>query len=198
MVFKDARAKIEKGWTTTKKALAIMSVWGLIFSLVTIGRLGVAFDYDDVLVHSAPAFDKAEKSVQQARSPQFWAIVNNSYDLEGRKLIPYGLAYLFRGLGFRVMILADRVGSDGDALRKEWRALSPRGFVFTGAETENKHLHLQDGQYVLYFASGDRDIHEARKAGVYAVRVKRGKKAVRRDEYHPGTMGELVIPLSDI
>jgi acid phosphatase class B len=196
-VFKQARDKIEKGWTTTKKILALMSVWGLIYSLVTIARLGVAFDYDDTLVDSGPAFDKAARAVQQIRTPQYWSIVNNSYELESPKLLPYALAWVCRGLGFKVLILAERQAADGEALKKEWRKLAPRSFVFTGAP-DTKHLHLQDGRYVLYFGDGDRDMLEARKAGVYAVRVKRGKKSVARDEYRPGAMGELVLPLSQL
>jgi acid phosphatase class B len=199
MVLKNVRAKVEKGWTTTKKLLAMASVWGLIYSLVTIARLGVAFDYDDTLVDSAAAYEKASRSVsaEQRRSAGFWAAVNNNYDLESPKLVPYTLACLFRVLGFKIMILADRSAAEGDALRKEWRHLAPRGFVFTG-QPENKHLHLQDGRYVLFFADSDRDMLEAKKAHVYAVRVKRGKRHVGDDDYNPGTMGELVLPLSEL
>jgi len=196
MVLKDVREKVEKTWTTTKKILAAMSVWGLIFSLVTIARLGVAFDYDDTLVHSEESFAKASHSVQQLRSPEFWRIVNNSYDLESPKMLAYGLACGFRAFGFRILILADRQATGGDALKKEWRHLAPKGFVFVGSP-ENKHLHLQDGRFVLFFGDGDRDILEAKNAGVFAIRIKRGKKSVAVDEYNPGMMGEPVLPLSE-
>jgi acid phosphatase class B len=195
MVLKAAREKVEKTWTTTKKILAMMSVWGLIFSLVTIARLGVAFTYDDGLVASAAAFEKASGAVTQARSPEYWKIVNNAYDLESPKLVPYGLALLLRAFGFRVTILAERGASGGDALKKEWRHLSPRGFLFV-PDPEELHLHLQDGRYVLFFGDGDRELLEAKKAGVYAVRIRRGSKAVHDGEYSPGKMGELVLPLS--
>lgn len=196
MVLKAARAKVEQTWTTTKKLLAAMSVWGLIFSLVTIARLGVAFDYDDTLVHSEESFAKAARSVQQLRSPEYWKIVNSSYDLETPKMLPYGLACVLRAFGFRILILADRQATGGDALKKEWRRLAPRGFVFVGAP-ENKHLHLQDGRFVLFFGDSDRDILEAKNAGVFALRIKRGRKSVATDEYNPGRLGEMVIPLSE-
>lgn len=197
MVLKAAREKVEKTWTTTKKILALMSVWGLIFSLVTIARLGVAFTYDDALVTSAPAFEKAAGAVQQLRSPEYWRIVNTSYDLETPKLLPYALALLFRGFGFRVAILAERNPVGGEALKKEWRHLAPRGFTFV-SDPEELHMHLQDGRYVLFFSDGDRELLEARKAGVYAVRVRRGSKSVNGGEYNPGKMGELVLPLSQL
>lgn len=195
MVLKNVRTKVEQTWTTTKKLLAALSVWGLVFSLVTIARLGVAFDYDDTLVHSEESFAKAAHSVQQLRSPEYWKIVNSAYDLETPKALPYALACAFRAFGFRVLILADRQAVGGEALKKEWRHLAPRGFVFTGSP-ENKHIYLQDGRYILFFGDGDRDMLEAKSAGVFAVRVRRGKKSVATDEYSPGKLGEKVLPLS--
>lgn len=195
MVLKDVREKVEKTWTTTKKILALMSVWGLIFSLVTIARLGVAFTYDDGLVSSAAAFEKAAGAVQQIRGPEYWKIVNNAYELESPKVVPYLIALGLRAFGFRVTILAERGPSGGDALKKEWRHLAPRGFVFV-PEPGEISLHLQDGRYVLFFSDGDRELLEAKKAGVYAVRIRRGSKSVNTDEYNPGKMGEVVLPLS--
>ncbi|HEX4046996.1 MAG TPA: hypothetical protein VH309_04140 [Elusimicrobiota bacterium] len=196
MVLKDVRAKVEKTWTTTKKLLALMSVWGLIFSLVTITRLGVAFAYDDTLVDSSAAYAKAEAASAQGRGPDFWKVVNNSYDLESPKLLPFAAAGLARLFGFHVLILAERQGTDGGALKKEWRHISPRGFTFVPDPGE-LHLHLQDGRYVLFVGSTDRELQEARKAGVYAVRVKRPRKPVLGGEYSPGRLGELVVPLSN-
>lgn len=196
MVLKDVRAKVEQTWTTTKKILATMSVWGLIFSLVTIARLGVAFTYDDTLVDSSAAFAKAE-SASQARGPEYWTIVNNAYDLESPKILPYALACVARAFGFRVVILAERQASGGEALKKEWRRLAPRGFVFE-PDPEQTHQRLQDGRFVLFFGSSDLDMLQARHAGVYAVRVKRGKKAVGGGAYNPGQQGEFVLPFSDI
>lgn len=195
MVFKDTRAKVEKTWTTTKKVLAMMSVWGLIFSLVTISRLGVAFVYDDALVSSWEAFDKAGRAAQVSRSPEYWSIVNNSYELESPRLLPFALACAARVFGFRVAIFAERPAAGGEALRKDWRRLSPRSFTFVpdGALAP----HLVDGRYVLFFGSSDQDILQARKAGVYAVRIKRGRKSVGGGEYSPRRLGELVLPLSE-
>jgi acid phosphatase class B len=196
MVLKDVRAKVEKTWTTTKKLLAMMSVWGLIFSLVTIARLGAAFAYDDTLVNSSAAYEKAAGAALPARGGDYWKIVNNAYDLESPKLLPYAAAGLARAFGFHILILAERQATGGEALKKEWRHLAPRGFAFV-SDPEDIHLHLQDGRYVLFLGSTDRELLEARKAGVFAVRVKRGKKAVLGGEYNPGRMGEVVLPLSE-
>ena len=195
MVFKEARAKVEKGWTTTKKLLAMMSVWGLFFSLITIGHLSVAFDYDDTLVDASKAYEKASGSAVQREGPAFWAALNNSYDLETIKYVPFTIACVLRGLGFRIMIMAERQGADGDALKKEWRKLSPRSFIFTPDPTA-KHLHMQEGHFVAFFGDSDQDMLEAKKVNVLAVRIRRGKHPVKNDQYSPGKMGETVIPLS--
>lgn len=198
MVLKDVRAKVEQTWTTTKKILAMMSVWGLIFSLVTIARLGVAFAYDDTLVNSSAAFEKASTpaAAGQPHGPDFWKTVNNAYDLESPKLLPFAAAAVARVFGFKILILAERQSTGGEPLKKEWRRLAPRGFLFA-PNPEDVHLLLQDGRYVLFLGSTDRELLEAKKAGVYAVRIKRPRKAVLGGEYNPGALGEVVIPLSE-
>jgi len=197
LVLKNVRDKVEKGWTWTKKILAAMSVWGLIFSLVTIGKLGVAFDYDDTLVFSAPAFAKASAQAAQRYSAGFWSVVNQSYDLERPKLLAYGLAWVFRVFGFRVSVLTSRPPVDAEALKKEWRHLVPRGrFIFAGEGT--KAGYLQDGNCVLFFGDGDSDIAEAKRAKVLAVRIRRGARSFfAREDYNPGSLGEYVLPLSE-
>jgi len=195
MVLKAARDKVEKGWTLTKKLLAMMSVWGLFFSLITIGHLSVAFDYDDTLVDSTKAYEKASGSATQREGVAYWSALNNAYDVENIKLVPFTIACALRVLGFRVMIMAERQGADGDALKKEWRKLSPRSFVFTPDPTA-KHLHMQEGHFVAFFGDSDQDMLEAKKVNVLAVRIKRGKRSVKNDQYSPGKLGEPVIPLS--
>jgi acid phosphatase (class B) len=195
-MLKEVRSKVEAGWTTTKKLLAALSVWGLIFSVVTISRFGVAFDYDDTLVFSTPAFSRAYANGGQPFSPQFWGIVNNSYELERPKIIGCGLAWIFRLFGFRISIVSARPPYEGEALAKEWRRLAPKGFVFAG-DRSKKHVYLQNGRYLLFFGDSDSDISQARHAGVMGVRIKRSVKSSYKEDYHPGTLGELVIPLSE-
>lgn len=192
---KAVKEKADRTWSFTKKVVGVMSVWGLIFSLVTIGELKVAFDYDDTLVFSKPAYSKAFASGVQPYSPQFWRVVNTHYDLERPKIIPYGLAWLFRILGFKVTVLTSRPNYGGDALRKEWRMLATH-FVFSGG-SNNKHKYLRDGNYILCFGDSDADILQGRKAGVLTLRVKRSPKSLYKDDYNPGSLKEIVLPLTE-
>jgi acid phosphatase (class B) len=196
-MLKNVRAKAEQYWTTTKKLTAAASVWGLIFSLVTITHLGVAFDYDDTLVHSAAAFSKAFAQTTQPYTPEFWAVVNQNYDLEKPKLFTYPLAWAFRLFGFKVTVMTSRPPVGAEPLKKEWRHLLGRGnFVFTN-EHQTKQSVLNSGNYVLYFGDSDSDIQEARRAKVFPVRIRRSNKSMFKEDYHPGTLGELVVPFSE-
>jgi len=194
-IVKAAKEKVDKTVTLFKKILGVMMAWGLVFSLVTIGGLRVAFDYDDTLVFSAPAFSKAFKSGAQAFSPKFWETVNTSYDLESRKVVANVLAWVFRVFGFKVTILADRPSYGGQALRKEWRRLASN-FVFIG-DKGSKAVTLENGTYVMYFGDRDSSITDGRRARVLSVRIKRSPRSTNKEDYHPGTMGEFVVPLSE-
>jgi acid phosphatase (class B) len=196
-MIKAVKDKAEKAWSTTKKLMALMTFWGLVFSLVTVTHLGVAFDYDDTLVVSGPAYAKAFKAVAQPYSPEFWAVVNQSYDLERPKKLIYPLAWLFRIFGFRVTVLTTRPPVQNEALLKEWRHLISRGnFIFAG-EAASKHAHLLNGNYVLFFGDSDNDIAEARKAKVFPVRVRRSPGSLFKTDYNPGSLREFVIPFSE-
>ncbi|MEI8189427.1 MAG: hypothetical protein WCI75_06895 [candidate division NC10 bacterium] len=194
-IVKAAKEKVDKTVTFFKKVLGVMMAWGLVFSLVTIGGLRVAFDYDDTLVFSAPAYAKAFKSGTQPFSPQFWETVNTSYDLESRKVVTNALAWLCRVFGFKITVLADRSSYGGQALRKEWRYLVS-SFVFVG-DKGSKAATLQNGTYVAYFTDRDSSISDGRRARVLTLRIKRSSKSTNKEDYHPGVMGELVVPLSD-
>ena len=195
-MLKTVRDKTEAAWTNAKRLLAILGCWGLIFSLATIARLAVAFEYDDGLVYSTPAYAKAVKSVPQPYTPEFWSQVNQSYDLEEAKFVAQGLAWAFRAFGFRVAIIADRPAVSGEPLRKEWRRLTPKNLFYFAGDRGGKRVFLQNGNCVLFFGDSDSAIMEARKAGVYSIRIKRSPSSYKKDDYHPGTLGELVVPLS--
>ncbi|MFA6092195.1 MAG: hypothetical protein WCU88_01410 [Elusimicrobiota bacterium] len=195
-IVKAARERVDKTVSLFKQLVGMMMVWGLVFSLVTIGSLKVAFDYDDTLVFSTPAYAKAFRSGVQPFSPAFWEIINNSYDIEGRKILANSLAWGLRIFGFKITILADRPSSGGQALRKEWRHLCSN-FVFAGDGEAARRGALQNGTYVLYFTDRDSSIIEARKARILPVRIRRSSKSTYREEYHPGTLHELVIPGSE-
>ncbi len=196
MALKAVKEKVEKTWSTAKKIGALMSVWGVIFSLATIGKLSVAFDYDEALVASAPAYSKAYSQAGSAYSPQFWSVVNRSYDLEKPKVLPFAIAWVFRVCGFRVSVVTSRPAVDVDGLKKDWRHLVPPGRFIFASDKSAKHEYLQNGNYLLFFGDSDSDVEEARRAHVLPIRVLRARDAFFKDDYHPRSFGELVLPLS--
>lgn len=192
---KAVQAKVQKGWSFTKTAVTYMMVWGLIFSLVTIGKLRVAFDYDDTLVFSTPAFQKSFQAGSQAFSPQFWANVNQNYDLEKPKIVTNALAWALRIFGFRITVLAARPPEGGEPLKKEWRRLVSR-FVFA-SDPKARSAALAQGNHVLFLGDSDSDVQAGRSARILTLRIKRSSKSIYKEDYHPGTLREFVLPLSE-
>lgn len=187
--------KFQVFWSTVKKGLVLMSLWGLVYSVVSIAKLGVAFDYDDTLVTSSAAYEKAYAASPLPFGPQFWSVLNRSYDLERPKLVGNAIAWFFRVCGFRVSIVASRPDVDGEALKKEWRRLAPARFIFVGEKGDKQKL-LESGNFVLFFGPRDSDITQAKKAKILALRVLRHPKSPFKEDYHPGKLGELIVPLS--
>jgi acid phosphatase class B len=98
--------------------------------------------------------------------------------------------------GFKVAVILDRPSTDGDALRKEWRRLTPKTLFYFAGDRNDKRAFLEKSNFVLFFGNKDSSLSEARKAGVYSMRIKRSIRSHQKEDYHPGTLGELVIPLS--
>ena len=193
---KKIKEKVVKGWSLARKTFVVACLWGLTWSVVTIAGFRVAFDYDDTLVNSTPAFNKAFNAVTIPFTPQFWTIVNQSYDLEKPKLLANTIAWALRICGFRITILSSRHPDGSDPLKKEWRHLvSSRDFLFSDAR--QKHLQLSEGNYVLFFGDSDTDISEGKLAHVLTVRIRRGAKSIIKEEYHPGSFNEPVVPFSE-
>lgn len=192
---KFVKKKATQTMTLARKILGMMMAWGLVFSLVTIGDLKVAFDFDDTLVFSTPSYTRAFQSGVQPFSPKFWEVVNSSYHLERPKPVPYAIAWMFRILGFDVTVLTSRPGYGGESLKKEWRFLATN-FIFTSGSA-NKYKYLINRNYILFFGDSDSDIIQGRRAKVLTLRVKRSAKSSYREDYHPGSLREIVIPFTE-
>lgn len=194
-MFKSVKGNVSRTWSFLKKMFWIFGLWGFVYSVISIGKLKVAFDYDDTLVFSSPAFAKAYESGAEPFSPRFWNVVNNSYDLEKPKIVSNSLAWILRLLGFQITIISSRSGEGGEALKKEWRRLASQ-FIFA-QDRYKKHIYLnqQDG-CLLFFGDADTDITEGRLAKVYTFRILRSPNSTYKEDYHPGTLQEISIPFS--
>lgn len=194
---KKVKEKAESYWSRTKKMIFLLSVWGVVFSLATIAKLGVGFGYDSTLVCSTLAYQKALDQGVAPYSYDFWSTVNKSYDLERPKIVPTAIAWIFRAFGFRISIITSRPSVDSEGLKKDWRHLvNPNRFVF--AENKDTAIqYLEDGNFILFFGGSDTEIEDAKKAHVYALRILQSPECLYKPEdYHPGQFGELKVPLS--
>ena len=184
------------GRPSEKRLGVLMAIWGVIFSFATISRLAVAFDYDDTLVFSTPAYEKAYAETAQPFTAQFWTVVNQSYDLEKPKL-----ARLRGGLSvpdFRVPGLHHRL-PPGGGVRGPAQGVAAAGsqepFSVRRATGFQEPI-LRERELPLFLRGRGLGHLRRRKAKVYPVRVLRSPKSTFKDDYSPGTPGEFVLPLS--
>jgi acid phosphatase class B len=175
----------------------LLSIWGVVFSVATIAKLDVGFGYDTTLVCSTLAYQKAIAQELQPDSYSFWAMVNESYDLERPKIVPLTIAWIFRVFGFRVVILTSRPAINTEGLKKDWRHLAaPSRFIFAET-TDAKVQYLENGNFFLFFGGSDSEIEAAQKAHIYPIRILQSRECLYNpNDYHPGQFGELKVPLS--
>ncbi len=172
--------------------VSIVCIYLVTFTSVNIADLKVGFDYDDTLIFSTPAFRAGVASGQEPYSEEYWRVVNQSFNLEKKKLVPVTVALGYKILGFDVVIITARQGYGGEKLQEHWKWLA-KEFYFE----RNKAEILKRNRFVAFFGDSDSDITEALGAGVRPIRVKRSPKSDYTGKYHPGQYNEFILPLSD-
>jgi acid phosphatase class B len=173
----------------------LAATWAVFFSVFTIMGLRAGFEYDDGLVFSTPAYKTAQKSGAEPGSKDYWNAVNRAYKLERAKPVVWLTAWLCRAFGFKVAIICQRDPAGSDSLAQSWKPLA-QDFFFTDDENQKYEL-LEKKPFTLYFAVSDADVIQARKAGVWAVRIRKNKKSVLPAEATPRMFKEPVLPLSE-
>ncbi len=172
-----------------------LGIWGFIFSVVSIAGLKAGFDYDDTLVFSTPAVQKALVSGTPADSLGYWKTLNQAYDAESIKPASYAAAWFLRIFGFKIYVITERNNLGAEALIKSWKPLIS-GFIFVQSSFRKSQI-LSSDKFVLFIGDSDTDMKQARSAGVIPVRIKRSQKSIRKTEdYTPGSFGEFVLPVS--
>lgn len=185
-----------KRWFLRIKIFAfLMAIWAVFFSVFTITGFHAGFEYDDGLSFSTPAFKTAQEAKLEPGSMDYWNAVNRAYDLEHTKPMVWLTAWIFRCLGFTVDVVCQRNPAGSDSLVQSWKPLV-NNFVFAADENQ-KYEFLEKKRFALYFAASDADIIQARKAGVWAVRIRKSSKSAILSEFTPRKFNEPVLPLSE-
>ncbi|MBI4655663.1 MAG: hypothetical protein HY746_02830 [Elusimicrobia bacterium] len=173
----------------------LFATWAVIYSTVTLLGFKIGFEYDDCLVFSAPAFQKTMKEKIIEDAPGYWDSVNGSYKLERIKPLPYLALCLARFFGFETCVLCFRNEAGSENMVKYWKPLI-KVFYFTTDENE-RYKTMEKDSYLVYFASSDTDVIQARKAEIVPVRVRRSVKSLNKLEHNPGKFKEFILPLSE-
>jgi hypothetical protein len=185
-----------KKWFLRFKIFAFLAAtWAVFFSVFTITGFHAGFEYDDGISFSTPAFKSAQEIKLEPGSKDYWNAVNRSYNLERTKPMVWLTAWIFKVLGFKVDILCQRDPAGSDSLVQHWKPLV-NNFVFAADENQ-KYEFLEKVRFALYFAASDADIIQARKAGVWAVRIRKSSKSSLPSEFTPRKFNEPILPLSE-
>lgn len=154
----------------------------------------VAFDLDDTLVFSTPAFDRAFNRAVEPFSDQFWAVVN-SLDSRYSCIKPetVDLVEKHRRKNRELYVITAREPHNADEVREFIQSTFniPKDHVYF--EPDGKTQRLKALKIDLYYGDSDSDIEDARNAGVRGVRIQRSPKSSYDDSYSPGRYGETVL-----
>lgn len=182
-------------WTDRLKAFSMLAgAWGFLFSVNSLIGFQAAFEYDDGLSFSTPAYKAAVKDGLEQGSPDYWNAVNRSYAYESLKPVPWLAAWTLRALGVKIAVFCDRGPEGGDSLETSWRRLADY-FYFNKTENE-KYRILEKRRFILYAGASDSGIIQARKAEVHPLRLLKSPRSVLAFDYHPGRFKERYLPLS--
>jgi len=185
-----------KKWLLRLKIFSFLAaIWAVFFSVFTLMGLRAGFEYDDGLVFSTPAFKSAQGTGLEPGSKGYWDAVNRSYKLERVKPAVWLTAWFFKVFGFKTAILAQRDPAGSDPLVQSWKP--PADDFFFAADENQKYEILEKKGFTLYFAASDADIIQARKAGVWAVRIRKSAKSILPAAATPRKFGEPILPLSE-
>ncbi|MFB6357072.1 MAG: HAD family acid phosphatase [bacterium] len=154
----------------------------------------VAFDFDDTLVFSTPAFEKGYSSDAEPFSKEFWKVVNASD--AGNSCVKTSVKKLLekhRNKGREIYIITARephnTGPAKQFAQKKF-GVPPAHFFF---EPDGKTKRLKKLGVDIYYGDSDSDIKDARKANIKAVRIQRNKNSGYKDKYHPGKYNEKIL-----
>jgi acid phosphatase class B len=157
--------------------------------------LRAGFEYDDGLVFSTPAYKSAQEAKTEPGSGDYWNAVNRAYKSERTKPAVWLTAWLLKTFGFKVAVICRRDPAGSDSLVQNWKNLAD-DFYFADDENRKYEL-LEKKSFTLYFAVSDSDVIQARKAGVWAVRIRKNKKSTLPTDSTPRKFNEPVLPLSE-
>ena len=182
-------------WFSRLKAFCMLAgAWGFIFSVNSLIGFQAGFEYDDGLSYSTPAFQAAQKESLEAGTPDYWNAVNRAYPFERLKPVPWLSAWALKAAGIRIALFCDRGPEGADSLEASWRRLSD-DFHFT-ADENAKYAILEKKRFILYAGASDSGIIQARKAGVFPLRLQKSSRSELKFDYNPGKFGERRLPLS--
>ncbi|MEW6556132.1 MAG: HAD family acid phosphatase [Elusimicrobiota bacterium] len=159
--------------------------------------INVGFDCDDTLLFSTPAFEIANKSEYSEYSDEWWAIVNKSD--EGNSIVKKVTEKILNEHKQKcdeIFVITSREDFEGDILRdflNKTFGIKKQNIYFEHKKANKiKELNIS-----IFYGDSDSDITAAQEAGAKGIRILRSPKSSYKGKYHPGQLGEEIIPNSE-
>ncbi|MEF3279945.1 MAG: hypothetical protein K6357_03135 [Elusimicrobiota bacterium] len=189
-IFESIKGFIVKWYDRFKKFCYLFAIWAVIHSTISICNFSAAFEYDDGIVYSRDAYQKAIEA-----GDDFNSRLNLYSDYERTKIIPFLTMFFLKIFGFKIDIIADRPDINSSGIIKKWKEISSS--IYFVSDQNQKYEILESKKYILFFANSDEGITQAKKAGISAIRIKRNPKSINKLSYTPGKFNEIILPLSE-
>ena len=166
----------------------LFATWAVIYSTINVCGFSAAFEYDEGLVYTSRSHSNREEST----SNRTYKTLNENPPSERIKLIPFLIYSILKISGFSVEIIVDIKDPSSQKLPPRWYGSA----IYFSTTSNEKYEILNRKKYLRFFASSDEGIIQAKKAGIYPLRIKRNPKSLNPSQYNPGKFSEKVIPLS--
>lgn len=177
----------------------ILVLWLFVFAFDTALDAKVGFDFDDTVCFSSPSFRAAQEQYGWRAMREgdtnyraFWTEVNAHPERDVPKPVTLGLARAAKLLGCDPVIITARSAYGREPFIRFWQGTFPEIYF-----TRDKARIMRNDLYLVFFGDSDDDISGARSAGVAGVRILRSPASHYRANYHPGSLGEWVVPMSE-
>lgn len=184
------KAKIGKLYKRFRLFCYLFAIWAITYSSVSICNFSIAFEYDDGIVYSRDAWQKAYES-----KGDFYYNLNSNYNYERTKIIPYLIMLIFKASGFKIDFIVDRQAINTSGIIRKWDYIVSSIYFLT--DQNQKYELLESKKYLIFFSNSDEGIIQARKSNTWVIRIKRNIKSLNKLSYNPGKFNEKIIPLSE-
>jgi hypothetical protein len=122
----------------------------VLFFLISLLEIKIAFEYDGVVVDSEKVFEFASSNgIKDKNSVEYWEVLNTAYNLEELNKSAIFIASIFKIFGFDVVFITFRQAHGAEQLIQKWKWL-PDSILFEFKENLTELFESENFQIYFY------------------------------------------------